>query len=92
MNVDNLIELKYLLAFLGSFVTVFIKGWQHGNINKRMYLNMFFTSYIMAFLDIALLYLIVKADSLHIAIYTGLGASIAMVISLYLHDKLHKSK
>lgn len=82
----------YFLAFVVSFCYVAVKGWQHKNANKNLYLNMFITSYIMAILDVALIGLIVKADSMQIAIASGAGASIGMILAVFIHNKIYKSQ
>ena len=41
----------YLVGFLVMFVRVFIKGWQHKNVNGNHYKLAFLFSYLMAVMD-----------------------------------------
>lgn len=82
----------YLIAFCMCFATVFLKGWQHNNVIKQLYVNTFVTSYLMNFLDVLLIGLIVKAATWEIAVFTGAGASFGMVSSMYLHNIIYGKK
>ncbi len=77
----------YFWAGLGTFVAVFLKGFQHKNVIANMYSNTFVTSYLMAFVDVLLIGLIARA-TWDIAFASGTGAAIGMVSAMWLHNRL----
>ena len=79
----------YAISILVSFCAVFLKGFQHKNVNGMHYRLTFITSYAMAVLDVAVVGIIVKGGWL-IAVSSGLGASVGMVAAMYVHSKLIK--
>lgn len=81
--------MSYLLAFIGSFISVFLKGFQHKNVIHNMYASTFVTSYAMAFMDVLLIGLIAKSGW-DIAFFSGGGASIGMVAAMYTHNRFVK--
>lgn len=81
----------YGLAFLGSFVSVFLKGFQHKNVIHNLYGSTFVTSYFMAFMDVLLIGLIARSGW-DIAFFSGGGASLGMVASMYVHNRYFKPK
>jgi hypothetical protein len=83
--------MMYFLAFLGSFISVGLKGFQHKNVIHNLYTNTFVTSYFMAFMDVLLIGLIAKSGW-DIAFFSGGGASLGMVASMYVHDRYFQPK
>ncbi len=77
----------YLLALVLSFGTVFVKGFQYKNVNGNHKKMVIFTSYLMALGDVLTVGLIIKSDWT-IAVATGTGGAIGMVLSMIFHDKL----
>lgn len=78
--------MNYVLAFFASFISVFLKGFQHKNVVANLYVNTAVTSYAMAVMDVLLIGLISKSDWT-IAFTTGTGATLGMVTAMYLHNK-----
>ena len=81
--------MTYILAFIGSFISVGLKGFQHKNVIHDLYLNTFVTSYMMAFMDVLIIGLIAKSGW-DIAFASGTGASLGMVASMYAHNRFVK--
>ncbi len=77
----------YFWAFVGTFVAVFLKGFQHKNVIANMYGKTFLTSYLMAFVDVLLIGLIARA-TWDIAFASGSGAALGMVAAMWLHNRL----
>ncbi len=80
----------YVLAFFGTFVAVFLKGFQHKNIQCNLYGKTFVTSYLMAFVDVLLIGLIARA-TWDIAFASGSGAAFGMVLAMYVHNRWFKT-
>lgn len=83
--------MTYILAFVGTFIAVFLKGFQHKNVIGDMYVKTFFTSYAMALMDVLLIGLIARS-TWDIAIASGAGASLGMVTSMYVHNRFFGKK
>jgi hypothetical protein len=81
----------YLAAGAASFLSVFLKGFQHRNVNGNHLRLVFVTSYAMALMDVAVVGIIVKGGWA-IAIPSGTGAACGMVLSMKFHDRLFKRK
>lgn len=81
--------MKYLLAFALSFVSVFLKGFQHKNVQGEHMKSIFIVSYLMAIFDVLIIGLIAKHGEWNIAFATGGGAALGMVISIKLHRKIY---
>ena len=79
-------SLMHLLAGIATFVTVFLKGFQHKNVIGGHLRLTFITSYAMAIADVVLVNLIVKTGW-EVAFYCGTGAATGMVLSMLAHDK-----
>ncbi len=84
-------ELAHWLACVASFVSVFLKGFQHKNVIGGHYRLVFFTSYAMAVTDVVVVGIIVKGGWA-VAIPSGTGAALGMVLSMYLHDRFISGK
>lgn len=83
--------MSYILAFLGTFVSVFLKGFQHKNVIANLYINTIITSYFMAFVDVLIVGLIAKSDWT-VAFASGTGAAIGMASSMYIHNRYFARK
>jgi hypothetical protein len=83
--------MNYLMALVLTFVTVFLKGLQHKNVIHNLYVNTFFTSYLMAFMDVLIIGLIAKSGW-DIAFASGTGGALGMVAAMYLHNRYMKPK
>ena len=75
------------LSLVVSTGYVFIKGFQHKNVNTGKIKLIIPTAYIMALMDWAAIALVIKGGW-EIAITSGTGAAIGMVAAIKLHDKL----
>lgn len=79
----------HLLVLLGTFVTVFLKGFQHKNVIANLYVHTFFTSYAMAFMDVVLIGVIARS-TWSVAFAAGTGAAFGMVAAMYVHNRFVK--
>lgn len=77
----------YAISLAVSFVSCFLKGFQHKNVIGGHIRSVFFTSWLMAAFDVAAVTLIIQGGW-PIAISSGLGASLGMVVSIKLHDRI----
>lgn len=81
------ITTTHSLAFLVTFCSVFLKGFQHKNVIANKMKSIVVTSYLMASADVFLVGLI--ADEGWILIpFCGTGAALGMFLSIKLHDRL----
>lgn len=79
----------YLTSFVVSFVYVFLKGFQHKNVNGGHLKMVAAFSFAMAIFDALAITLVVKGG-VSIGISSGLGAALAMVCAIKLHDRIFK--
>jgi hypothetical protein len=79
----------YFLSFVVSFTSCFLKGFQHKNVIGGHLKAVFFTSWAMAAFDVAAVTLIV-VGGWPIAISSGAGASLGMVLAIKLHDRVFR--
>lgn len=77
----------YAISAIVSFTSCFLKGFQHKNVIGGHIKSVFFTSWMMAAFDVAAVTLIVKGGW-PIALSSGLGASLGMVVAIKSHDRL----
>jgi hypothetical protein len=76
----------YFLAFIASFISIGLKGFQHKNVIGNHYKSVFITSYLMAVIDVYIINLIAN-NSLDIAFASGTGAALGMITSMYVHNR-----
>lgn len=81
----------YVLSALVSFVACFLKGFQHKNVIGGHLKVVFATSWLMAAFDVAAVTLIVQGGWL-IALSSGLGASIGMVVAITSHNRIFEKR
>jgi len=79
----------YAISLVVSFVSVFMKGFQHKNVIGDHKKAVFFTSYFMAAFDVASVYLIIEGG-IWIAVTAGTGAAFGMVTAMAVHDRIFK--
>lgn len=77
----------YLTSVLVSFLSVFLKGFQHKNVIGGHLKSVFITSYLMAVFDVAIVTLIIQGGWV-IALTSGTGAAFGMVAAIQTHDKI----
>lgn len=79
--------LSHLIAFLTTFTSVFLKGFQHKNVIGGHLKSIAITSYLMAVTDVILVGLISQKGFV-IAFACGTGAALGMLISVHYHVKI----
>lgn len=77
----------YALSVFVSFISCFLKGFQHKNVIGNHVKSVWLTSYAMAAFDVAAVTLIVKGGW-PIALSSGFGASMGMVVAIKFHDRI----
>lgn len=80
-----------MLSFVVTFITVSLRGWQHKNVIGHHMKSIAVTSYLIHVFDLVVVALIVR-NNLYIAFVSGFAASLAMVTSVMLHDRVYKSE
>ena len=81
----------FLLQFVVSLVAVFFKGFQHQNVIGGNYKAAFGVSYIMAAFDVLIVTLVIEVGYWSI-LTVGAGASVGIVLSMYIYRKLNKQQ
>ena len=79
--------IEQLQVLVVTFASVFLKGFQHKNVIGNHKKSVFITSYAMAVCDVLFIGLIAK-QGWSVCFAAGTGAALAMVSSIWLHDKL----
>lgn len=77
----------YAISTVVSFLSCFLKGFQHKNVIGNHIKSIFFTSWVMAAFDVAAVTLIVRGGW-PIAISAGFGASCGMIVAIMFHNKI----
>jgi hypothetical protein len=83
--------LQYFVGGLISFVSVFLKGFQHQNVIGGHFKWAFFISYAMALADVAIINFAVDRGWA-MALPMGTGAALGIVTSMWLHRRYLNSK
>lgn len=78
-------------SIVASFLTVFFKGLQYKNVNGGHYKLVFINSYLMSAAEVLTITLVVKGGWA-IAITSGIGGSVGMILSMWLHDKFVRKR
>lgn len=81
----------HILVLFTSFLSVGLKGFQHKNVIGNHMSAIGYTSYAMAFCDYWTIKT-VSGGSWTLAFMMGTGATIGMVGSIKLHDRIFKPK
>lgn len=76
----------YLLGGLTTFVTIFLRGFQHKNVIGNHYKLVFVTSYLIAVGDVLSVGWILKGGW-GLMIPCGTGAALGMVLSMWVHKR-----
>lgn len=82
--------MMFVWVFFGTFLSIFLKGFQHKNVIHNMYLNTAVTSYAMNVLDVILVgsyaKIFVDGDWWY-AFISGTAAALGMITSMWMHNK-----
>ena len=79
--------MTFVLAFFVSFVSVFLKGFQHKNVIAGDLRFIAVTSYLMAFTDVLIVGLVVSSGWT-VSFACGTGAALGMVLSVKYHGNI----
>lgn len=79
----------YVMSVVVSFAAVFLKGFQHKNVNGNHMKSIMFFSYLMAVMDVVAVSLIVRGG-LSVAFSAGTGAALGMWAAIRLHERIFK--
>lgn len=81
----------YVTSFVVSFIYVFLKGFQHKNVNGGHLKLVAIFSFVMAIFDALAISLVIKGG-VSIGVSSGLGAALAMVCAIRLHDRIFRDR
>lgn len=79
----------FVLAFAGTFISVFVKGFQHKNVNHDLRWHIAGTSYVMNVMELLLIggYAKIIIDGNYwYAFVSGFAAAGGMISSIMFHD------
>ena len=79
----------WIVQLLASFGMVFFKGIQQQNVIGGKYKHAFFTSYLMALFEVAVVSTIVVSGWSSV-IPIGTGGALGIVAAMYLFRRIHK--
>lgn len=80
----------FFLVFVGTYLSIFLKGFQHKNVIHNMYVNTAITSYAMNVLDVLLIGSYAKMfvdGNWWYAFISGTAAALGMISSMYVHNR-----
>lgn len=80
---------KMVSLFLASFLSVFLKGFQHQNVIGGKYKSAFVISYFMAVMEVVVIALIVK-EGWSSVVPVGTGSALGITSSMYLYRATEK--
>ena len=75
-----------LIAFLVSFIAIFLRGFQQMNVIHSKYTMIAITSYLLALTDVAVVSIIVE-HGWNTVLAQGTGAALGMLASVYIHNR-----
>lgn len=75
-----------------SFVYIFLKAWQQINVVTLRYAWVFPTSVCMGLCEVAIVLLVVRADTIFLGVANGVGAGLGAMLAMRLHQKLRAPK
>lgn len=79
--------LTHILAFITTFTSVFLKGFQHKNVISGHLKAIVFTSYLMSLCDAIFIKIIIDGKY-EIIFSSATGASLGMYISVKFHSEI----
>ena len=81
----------YLISFIVNLTYVFLKGWQHKNVIGGHTKSAAGLAFFMGIMEVVSVSIIVKGGW-GVAISTGMGAAIGIVLAMKLHDKVYRKQ
>lgn len=82
--------MSYLIAFVTSFVFIFLKAWQNLNVVHKQYMWVLPTSMAMATCEVYVIATTARTGYGWIVLAIGLGAGLGCMASMYMHGKITK--
>lgn len=83
--------MTYALAFVASFVFIFLKAFQQLNVVHKQYWLVIPTSMLMSMCEIGIVALVVKQGWGWLVLFTGAGGGIGCVCAMWLHKFTNKA-
>jgi uncharacterized membrane protein YqgA involved in biofilm formation len=80
-----------LTVLITTFIGVFLKGFQHKNIQHNRYVSMTVLSYIISICELLTVTVVVKSG-LGVVLYAATGAALGMVCGVLAHNKYFGNK
>ena len=78
----------FVLSAIVTAVYVFCRAWQQLNVVHQKYWRIPLVSLLMGVGDVALVLIMVKADTLFIGISNGIGGALGCYAAMYLHKRM----
>lgn len=78
----------FILSGAITALYVFLRAWQQINVIHGYYARVFPTSLLMGLVDVGLILIIVRADTLWLGVANGIGGATGCVCAMYLHKRL----
>lgn len=83
---------KYLLAFIASYLFVFLKSFQQLNVVHNNYWWVVPTSILMATCEVYVIYNAAHMGWGWLVLWVGVGSGLGAVSSMFIHNLLRKKK
>lgn len=80
--------LAYSLAFVASFVFIFLKAFQQLNVVHKQYLWVLPTSMLMAVCEVYVIATTAQTGWGWLVLWVGLGSGLGAIASMYTHGRL----
>lgn len=84
---DNYLA-TFLLSGCVTAVYVFLRAIQQLHVVHHQYLRVLPTSLMMGLVDVGLILIIVKANTLWLGIANGIGGATGCMLAMYLHKRM----
>lgn len=78
------------ILFSLSFAYIWLKAFQQLNVMHNQYRWVMPMSFGMGLCEVAMILLLVKADTIALGLVTGLGAGLGAMLAMYLHPWFRK--
>lgn len=82
----------FIISAFATFAYVFLRSLQQLNVVHNQYAWVVPTSVAMCTIDVGVILLIVKADSILLGVTNGFGAGFGALSGMWLHNKLRGTK
>ena len=78
----------FVLSGCVTAIYVFLRAYQQLNVVHQCYRRVLPTSLAMGLIDVGLILIIVKADTLWLGVVNGIGGATGCMLAMYLHKRM----